>query len=147
MVSRVGEIPALFVDVSMKMISLGEWLERARERRGLSQNQLAIAAGVDPSTINKMEAGLIETPRKSTLKKIAFALNVAEGEIFLAAGFVPTSPEIERTDVSERWGGHYEGIKQYPDLVELAETNLDAILRMAEKRSAIGGTGEPKTEQ
>jgi transcriptional regulator with XRE-family HTH domain len=87
----------------MKTTAFAGWLAQARERRNLSQNQLALAAGVDPSTVNKLEAGLIDLPRKSTLRKLAPHLHVEEAEIFRAAGLRSESPTIERELSEEEW--------------------------------------------
>ena len=87
----------------MKTTAFAGWLALTRERRGLSQNQLALAAGVDPSTVNKLEAGLIALPRKSTLRKLAPTLHVTEAEIFHAAGLRPETPTIERELSEEEW--------------------------------------------
>lgn len=52
-------------------------IKKLRRKLGLTQNQLAKAAGVSQSVIAKIEAGKIE-PSYATVKKIFFAL--AEGE-------------------------------------------------------------------
>ena len=88
----------------MKTTAFAEWLAQTRERRGLSQNQLALTAGVDPSTVNKLEAGQIELPRKSTLRKLSAPLQVTEAEIFRAAGLRSETPTVERELSDEEWG-------------------------------------------
>jgi transcriptional regulator with XRE-family HTH domain len=87
----------------MKKTAFARWLAQARERRGLSQNQLALAAGVDPSTVNKLEAGLIDLPRKATLRKLAPHLQVSEAEVFRAAGLRPETPTVERELSEQEW--------------------------------------------
>ncbi len=87
----------------MKTTAFAGWLALTRERRGFSQNQLALAAGVDPSTVNKLEAGLIDLPRKSTLRKLAPHLHVEEADIFRAAGLRSETPTIERELSEEEW--------------------------------------------
>lgn len=53
------------------MVQLKEW----RERRFLTQQQLADAAGVAPATIVRIEQGQV-TPNFGTLRKLAAALGV-----------------------------------------------------------------------
>ena len=52
-----------------------ERLKSARTLRGVSQNQLAIEAGLPPSSVSHFEAGA-RKPSFDNLKKLATALNV-----------------------------------------------------------------------
>lgn len=61
--------------------SLAMRLKVLRERRGLSQNQLAIRAEVGNSTVSRIEAGIITNPGHITLGKIAGALRVHPSEL------------------------------------------------------------------
>lgn len=58
------------------MIRLKEW----RERRGLSQRALAKRSGIHHISLAKIEGGIIDDPRLSTLLKLCKALeiNIAE---------------------------------------------------------------------
>ena len=47
-----------------------------REKRGLSQGELAKLAGIDRSNLNKIERGL-KQPGLKTLTRVAKALNVS----------------------------------------------------------------------
>ena len=51
-------------------------LEHIRRLRGLSQRELAEKAGVSPATVYELEVGKRPTPRPSTLRKLAGALEV-----------------------------------------------------------------------
>jgi transcriptional regulator with XRE-family HTH domain len=53
----------------------GQALVRARARRGLTQEQLAAAAGTTFSTISRLERGLAE-PTLTTINKLAVALDM-----------------------------------------------------------------------
>ena len=55
---------------------LAENIKRYRGLRGMSQEQLARAAGVTYSALSKIEAGYSQDPRVKTLQKIARALEV-----------------------------------------------------------------------
>ena len=51
-----------------------------RSRRFMTQVELAKAAGVSPTTINRVETGKMD-PRFSTIKKLAAALGVTPEEL------------------------------------------------------------------
>ncbi len=57
------------------MDGLGERLRRARERLGLSQRDLAAAAGVGAATVTRLELGQTH-PRPVTVRRLAAALGV-----------------------------------------------------------------------
>ena len=59
----------------------GMRLRELRERRVLSQGQLAERAGVGRNTINRLEGGRLKKARPSTLQKIAGALGVNPEEL------------------------------------------------------------------
>jgi transcriptional regulator with XRE-family HTH domain len=87
-------------------------LEHIRRLRGLSQRELAEKAGVSPATVYELEVGKRPTPRPSTLRKLAEALEVeiadligepavplaeAPGEAGHAQTSTRTIEEFERT--------------------------------------------------
>jgi transcriptional regulator with XRE-family HTH domain len=56
--------------------TLGQRIQAVRKRRGLTQNELARAAGVSESLVKKLEQGEINDTRLETAHKIAAALGV-----------------------------------------------------------------------
>lgn len=83
----------------------GSSVQSARAARGMTQEQLAAAAGLDPKTIRKAESG--SRLDLGTLSKLSFALDVDVS--FLAAP--PQSPnelEIRRRDAVIRWNRGFE---------------------------------------
>ncbi len=60
----------------VRVTRLREW----RERRALTQRELAAKAGMTVSTVNRIENGL-QRPRISTVRKLAEALGVAPEEL------------------------------------------------------------------
>lgn len=67
----------------MDGISLVAWnLRRLRVAADVSQEQLAVDAGVDRTYVGRIERGL-ENPTVSGLDKLAAALNVPLAEFFL----------------------------------------------------------------
>lgn len=68
----------------MKATALVAWnLRRLRVRRGLSQEALAVDAGVDRSYVGRIERG-VENPTVETLDRLAAALEVVVDELLLA---------------------------------------------------------------
>ena len=67
----------------MKAAALVAWnLRRLRVRLGLSQEALAVDAGIDRSYVGRLERG-IENPTVETLDKLAAALAVSTAEFLL----------------------------------------------------------------
>ena len=56
---------------------LADHLREIRERKGWTQNHLAVVAGVPQPNIWRIENGLILNPKTSLLKKLAAALEVS----------------------------------------------------------------------
>ena len=68
----------------MKATALVAWnLRRLRVKRALSQEALAVDAGVDRSYVGRIERG-VENPTVETLDRLAAALDVAVAELLLA---------------------------------------------------------------
>ena len=56
---------------------LNEHLRKIRERKGWTQNHLAVISGVPQPSIWRIENGTILNPKTSLLKKLAEALEVS----------------------------------------------------------------------
>lgn len=80
----------------MEASTIGDRIRNVRRRRGLTQRELATAAGVSESLIKKLEQGQISDLRMETLHKIAIPLRVSTSS--LAAG--PDSAPAVESDVS-----------------------------------------------
>jgi transcriptional regulator with XRE-family HTH domain len=59
---------------------LGKNLRRARERAGLTQEEVAERSGVHATEVSRMEANKRD-PRVSTLKRLAEAVEVSPGDL------------------------------------------------------------------
>ncbi len=68
-------------------IQYAELLRQLRAELGLTQEELASAAGISPRTISDLERGINQTPRKATAELLADALQLATSkrEEFMAA--------------------------------------------------------------
>lgn len=76
--------------------TLGERVRSVRRRRGLTQRELAAAAGLSESLIKKVEQGTITGVRLETLHKIAVALRVPTSGLFPG----PDAAPAEDVDVT-----------------------------------------------
>jgi len=65
----------------------GNWLKLEREKRDLTQADLARLASVNRAVINKIETGTNPTPE--TLRSIGKGLKIPLENIFRAAGILP----------------------------------------------------------
>lgn len=61
----------------MKLITL----RTARKRRGLTQEQLALKADVDQTTISSLETGRHTNPTRETIDRLAGALGIAPARL------------------------------------------------------------------
>ena len=55
----------------MQEKTLGQVIAEAREKKGLSQRQLAKIANINNSELSKIEAGIRKEPNPKTLRKIS----------------------------------------------------------------------------
>jgi transcriptional regulator with XRE-family HTH domain len=87
-------INAFYVKMFLVSDNFGFWLQREREKRGLTQAKLAAKAGLNRAVINKIENGQSE-PSPETLQAIADALNIPDEVVFRAAGYLRSSANTE----------------------------------------------------
>jgi transcriptional regulator with XRE-family HTH domain len=66
--------------------TLGEYVRQKREEAGLSQRQLAVAAGVSFSNISRLESGFHASPSPGLLKNIADVLDIDLAEMLSYLG-------------------------------------------------------------
>jgi transcriptional regulator with XRE-family HTH domain len=59
----------------------GDRLRKVRDKRLLSQRELAERAGLSPTTILKLESGRVDEPHPRTIRKLADALKVDPAEL------------------------------------------------------------------
>jgi transcriptional regulator with XRE-family HTH domain len=62
--------------------NIGQRVRDARKAAGLTQRQLAEAAGVDLSRLRQLEQGVVADPRVSILRAVAKALKVSWEDLF-----------------------------------------------------------------
>jgi len=80
--------------------SAGTLIRMHRDRAGLSQRQLAEAAGVTVSYVSDIENNRKQPSRPETIRALASALGVRADELFVGVGRVPDDlAEQLRTDI------------------------------------------------
>jgi|SRR5260370_26271492 len=82
-------------------MTLGQYLEQARQEAGLSLRQLAASAGVHPSSVNRLLKDEVEEPLPDHLMGLAQALDLKASDLFLLAG-LPIPKELPSVDAMLR---------------------------------------------
>lgn len=72
-------------------ITLGSFIRERRERLGVSLNELARRAKLDPAALSRLERGHIEAPAPHRLQAIARELGIDYEDLATLAGYVPTT--------------------------------------------------------
>lgn len=70
----------------MENKSVGELITEAREKKGISKNQLAELSKVSHTEIARIESGERETPNPKTLRKISKYIGINYNDLMYAAG-------------------------------------------------------------
>jgi transcriptional regulator with XRE-family HTH domain len=107
--------------------SLGGWLADKREAAGLSRNRLAQLAGVDSSTIDRIEDGTTKRPTAELLTAIARALKLDPADVLHHAGI----------DLGSAAALPLYFRQKYRDLPAAGKAELDAYLTKLTERYAI----------
>lgn len=68
---------------------LGQAIRAIRKDAGLSQKELAEAAGIDQSYLSMIESGQRRNPGTRIISRLALALQVSIDDLAARAGFVP----------------------------------------------------------
>ena len=69
------------MDNSQVENSIGNKIKKLRHKNNLTQEKLAIKAGVPYTTLTKIESGVIKKPAVQTVAKIAKALDITVDEL------------------------------------------------------------------
>lgn len=96
-------------------MEIGQKIKKARLERGLTQQELGEIVGVQKSAIAKYENGKVVNIKRSTLQKIASALNIRPSELIFTESPKDTAELHVRilTDVQLM-----SAIKEYHELSE-----------------------------
>jgi transcriptional regulator with XRE-family HTH domain len=82
------------------MAELRDNLKRLRAAAGMTQQELAVAAGLSVSIVAQLERGVIRDPRMETLRALASALRTTldalAGHTAAGAGSLPSAQKQKR---------------------------------------------------
>lgn len=106
--------------------SIGEIIADAREKKGLSQRQLAKLANINNSELSKIEAGIRKEPSPKILRKISSIINVNYSELMYSIGL-----GLEVTPLNYFIKSHYSNLNA--DELETAEINVLGSIENSEK--------------
>jgi len=129
-------------------VRLGQNLQAARKRAGLTQKQLADLAKLDRATISLIENGH-ESPRAHTVITLAQVLGVRPADLWreAPAGWGPGRPSGTLREIREQ---SYEPMEQHelhPGLVELLEDEKTrSLMRINEEEEMMLRSIRTRTE-
>ena len=67
----------IHTDIIPFMVTIGEKIKHWRQKKGLTQNQLAEKAGLTIATIGRIETGIRQGTNITTLQRMADALGIS----------------------------------------------------------------------
>ena len=122
-------------------------LQAARQRAGISQNQLARQVGIDPSYLNRIERGERAAPAREVVEALADALALAPAEgddLLIAAGHITRAlARLGPLDPTIRLVAEYLSDPSVP-LADRAALRQCLALIVPRFRYAQGAQGRPK---
>lgn len=128
-------------------LTLGQYLEQAREQAGLSLRQLAAASGVHPSSVNRLLKDEVDDPLPEHLMGLAQALDVRASDLFLLAG-LPIPKELPSVDAMLRveYGLSEQGLLEAKrHIAAIAESEREKHPRQQPEPNKSQATGnEPR---
>lgn len=81
------------------IVTTGQRIKQLRLAKGLSQEQLGGMVGVKKAAINKYESGLVVNIKRSTIAKLAEALDTDPVYLLGLTEQAPAPPEDERSHI------------------------------------------------
>ena len=110
----------------MQEKSIGEIIAEAREKKGLSQRQLAKLAKINNSELSKIEAGIRKDPSPRILRKISSIIDVNYSDLMYSIGL-----GLEVTPLNYFIKNHYSNLNA--EELETAEINVLGSIENSEK--------------
>ena len=106
--------------------TIGEVIAEAREKKGLSQRQLAKIAKINNSELSKIEAGIRKDPSPKILRKISNIIEVNYSELMYMIGL-----GLEVTPLNYFIKNHYSKLNK--EELDIAEINVLGSIENSEK--------------
>jgi transcriptional regulator with XRE-family HTH domain len=121
-------------------LTLGQYLEQARQEAGRSIRQLATESGVHRSSIDRLLRDEVEEPSPDTLSRIASALELNAADLFVLAG-LPIPKKLPSVDVMLRteYGLSDEGLAE-------AKRHIEAIAERERQNSSRRGRRQSSSQ-
>ena len=137
----------------MEEKTVGQMIAEAREKAGLSKNQLGELAGVSHTEISRIESGEREIPNPKTIRKISKHLGVNYNDLMYAAGLgmqvTPLNPFLKRYYSSlkgveldealintlgsiDNWNALVKSLKKRLDDNDILENEKEVVLQTIE---------------
>lgn len=117
----------------MEKMEIGVLIKALREKRNMSQRQLAYLSRLSNSTISRLEKGDRSKVTVDTLKKLARPLGVPEEMLFEAMEYLPSSSVLIKTKAGERQVLNLDDILKNDDI----EILIDGKPLSKERRRAL----------
>jgi transcriptional regulator with XRE-family HTH domain len=108
--------------------SLGQFIQKVRTDKKITQEQLAISSGLARSYISRMEDDQFKSPSAMVLIRLAKGLGVSHDTIFQIAGYIPkiAKTELPSFDVYLR--------TKFPKISEQGINDIEFYINAVEKR-------------
>ena len=107
---------------------IGKTLQASRERRGLSLQQTAEKAGIDPTLLSRMERGLVRDVKLTTLASLATVLAFSLDEFAVEARLLPRKRYIGPDGVGEA---------ELAQVADQAESMLKTLRQLTKRASQL----------
>ena len=112
-------------------MNIGEKIKAARVRKGMTQEELGNALGVQKSAIAKYEKGRVVNIKRSTLKKISDVLGIAPSELIFESYMEEEQKKNDiQADIIIRMRTDTEFMSAVESLYNLDKDKLHSINQM-----------------
>ena len=124
-------------------MTLGQTIRAIRQEAGLSQKDVAEAAGIDQSYLSMIESDQRRNPGTRIVARLAQALQVSIDELAARAGYLPQPEPVDA--LSERALRLFRQLPRWRQEDVLAQ--LELYLRLKEQRPLVIGEQEEEDVQ
>ena len=125
--------------------TIGEVIAEAREKKGLSQRQLAKIAKINNSELSKIESGIRKDPSPKILRKISNIIEVNYSELMYMIGL-----GLEVTPLNYFIKNHYSKLNKELDIAEInvlgSIENSEKLVSSCEEQLKDDNLTEPQRE-
>lgn len=107
------------------MIDVGEYIKKLRIEKGMTQEELGAALGVQKAAVNKWECGRTQNLKRDTMRNLARLFDVP------ASSFVDDDTAPQLTSKEQELIDMYRALPEW--MRKLAAENLTALYREKQK--------------